>query len=203
VGNLLIERADAPVTLGHEDGGGGLEANHDPAKTLDQIRDYFRDYEPWIQTYIRIARRAGLKGFSWEPALQRELEHLFFFTSQLTWEPNLSWGELARRYVLRSERRVDERLVEAYRLALEANAGVTHWGMAAYEMGTAQRVVQTQGLLETAYVRERVAALGEVLSALGLADVVHEKPPVAFDLKRSLVKAWKRMKAGQVLGQWH
>jgi len=203
VGNLLIERTDAPVTIGHEDGGGGLEANHDPKKTLDQIRNYFRDYEPWIHTYVQIARRAGLASLSWEPALQRELEHLLFFYSQLTWEPELSWGELARRYVLRSERRHDERLTEAYRLALEANAAVAHWGLAPYEPGTAQRVIQTQGLLETAYVRERVAALGDALAAMGLADTVHEKPPVAFDLRRSLVKTWRRMKAGEVLGMWH
>ncbi|MBM4045074.1 MAG: hypothetical protein FJ279_08170 [Planctomycetes bacterium] len=202
-GNLLIERTDAPVTLGHEDGGGGLEANHDPKKTLSQIRDYFRDYEPWLQTYVSIARRAKLPGLSWEPALQRELEHLFFFYSQFTWEPELSWAELARRYVLRSERRRDDRLAEAYRLALEANAAVSHWGLAAYEPGTAQRVVQTQGLLETAYVRERVAALGEALRAIGLADATFDAPPVAFDLRRSLVKTWNRMAAGEVLGQWH
>jgi hypothetical protein len=203
VGNLLIERTDALVTTGHEDGGGGLEANHDPKKTLDQIRDYFRDYEPWIHTYVHIARRAGLASLSWEPALQRELEHLFFFYSQLTWEPDLSWGELARRYVLRSERRRDERLSDAYRLALEANAAVTHWGLAPYEAGIAQRVIQTQGLLETAYVQERVAALGEALAAMGLVSVAHEKPPVAHDLRLSLAKTWHRMKSGHVLGMWH
>jgi hypothetical protein len=222
VGNLLIERTDAPVTTGHEDGGGGLEANHDPKKTLAQIRDYFRDYEPWIHTYVRIARRAGLASLSWEPALQRELEHLLFFYSQLTWEPELSWSELARRYVLRSERRCDERLIEAYRLALEANAAVTQWGLAPYEPGTAQRVIQTQGLLETTYVRERIAALGDALEDwLGAPravpvpsqgdrpkrrvspPVAHEKPPVAFDLRRSLVKTWRRMQAGEVLGMWH
>jgi hypothetical protein len=38
---------------------------------------------------------------------------------------------------------------------------------------------------------------------MGLADTVHEKPPVAFDLRRSLVKTWRRMKAGEVLGMWH
>lgn len=203
VGNLLIEQTDAVVSLGHEDGGGGLEANHDPAKTLDQIRDYFRDYEPWIRTYVEIALRAGLSGLSWEPALHRELEHLFFFYSQLTWEPELSWSELAGRYVLRSERHRDSRLTEAYQLALEANAAVSHWGLAAYEPGTAQRVVQTKELLETSYVRERVTALGQALSALGLTDLVHHTPPVAFDLRRSLVRTWQRMKAGEVLGQWH
>jgi hypothetical protein len=202
-GNLLMERTDAPVTLGHEDGGGGLEANHDPAKTLAQIRDYFRDYEPWIRTYVQIARRTRLTGLSWEPALQCELEHLFFFYSQLTWEPELSWGELARRYVLRSERRRDDRLTEAYQLALEANAAVTHWGLAAYEPGTCQRVVQTQGLVEMACVRERVAALGDALADMGLADVACETPPVGFDLRQSLVKTWKRMRAGELLGQWH
>ena len=203
VGNLLIERTDGPVAIGHEDGGGGLEANHDPKKTLDQIRDYYRDYEPWIHTYVQIARRAGLASLSWEPALQRELEHLLFFYSQLTWEPELSWGELARRYVLRSERRRDERLADAYRLALEANAAVTQWGLAPYEPGTAQRVIQTQGLLETECVRERVSALGDALAAMGLLNVAHEKPPVAFDLRRSLVKTWRRMGAGEVLGMWH
>ena len=203
VDNLRIERTDAPVLLGHEDGGGGLEANHDPAKTLGKIRDYFRDYEPWLHTYVRIARRAGLKSLSWEPALHRELEHMFFFNSQLTWEPDLTWEELARRWVIRSERRLDRTLIEAYRLALEANAAVTHWGLADYEPGSAHRVVQTRGLLEMASVRERVAALGEALSNLGLANMSWDAPPVAFELRRSLIKTWQRLKAGEVLGQWH
>ena len=203
VDNLRIERTDAPVLLGHEDGGGGLEANHDPTKTLGQIRDYFRDYEPWVHTYVRIARRAGLKSLSWEPALHRELEHMFFFYSQLTWEPDLTWEELARRWVIRSERRLDRPLIEAYRLALEANAAVTHWGLADYEPGSAHRVVQTRGLLEMASVRERVAALGEALSNLGLANMSWDAPLVAFELRRSLVKTWQRLKTGEVLGQWH
>ncbi len=202
-GNLLIERVDAPVTLGHEDGGGGLEANHDPKKTLAQIRDYYRDYEPWMRQYVQIASGAGLPSFSWEPALHRELESQFFAYSQLTWEPDLEWAELARRHVIRYERRLDLRLIEAYRLALEANAAVTYWGLAPYETGTAQRVVQNPGLLETAAVRERLSALGETLRALGALDVAPEEPPVAFDLRRSLAKAWQRMSAGQVLGMWH
>lgn len=202
-GNLLIERTDAPVTVGHEDGGGGLEANHDPAKTLDMIRDYFRDYEPWVQTYVQMTRDAKLPSISWEPVLQRELEHNFFLYSQLTWEPDLTWKELARRYVLRSERRLDDRLAEAYRLALEANAAVTSWGLAPNELGCAQRVIQTQGLLETAYVRDRIAALEEAVTSMGLEEEQYESPPVSFDLRRSLVKALSRLRAGEVLGQWH
>jgi hypothetical protein len=110
---------------------------------------------------------------------------------------------LARRHVLRSEQRGDGRLTEAYQLALEANAAVTHWGLATYEPGICQRVVQTQGLVEMACVRERVAALGDALAEMGLADVSCERLPVDFDLRQSLVRTWQRMRAGELLGQWH
>ncbi len=201
-GNLMLEHTDAPVTCGHEDGGGGLEANHDPRKTIRQIRDYFRDYEPWLQTYVQVARRSGLTSMSWEPALQRELEHLLFCYSQLTWEPDLDWAALARRYVIRSERRDDAALTEGYRLALEANALVSQWGASPYDT-ISQRVIQIPAQLGTAAVQERLAALGDLLGREGWLSAEHADPPVAFDLRRSLVKSWRRMAAGEVLGMWH
>jgi hypothetical protein len=54
-----------------------------------------------------------------------------------------------------------------------------------------------------ACVRERVAALGDALAEMGLADVSCEKLPVDFDLRQSLVRTWQRMRAGELLGQWH
>lgn len=204
--NWAMERADAPVTFGHEDGGGGLEAgNYEGNKPLAQVREYFRDYEYLIQSYVNQSRQAGLVGVSWETQLHRELDNQFFFYSQLSWEPDLTWKELARRYVIRSERALNDRLVEAYQLALEANAAISYWGAAP----TSQGVVQSNRLLETAFVGERLAALGEALSKLGL-EGRHDMgrgakpaPPVAFDLRRSLVQTYRRMKSNKVASVSH
>ncbi|MBU4200392.1 MAG: hypothetical protein KKE37_12465 [Verrucomicrobia bacterium] len=203
LGNFLIERTDAPVTLGHEDGGGGLEANHDPKKTLGMIRDYYRDYEPWIWTYVQKTRAAGVPSISWEPALHREMEQMFFLYSQLTWEPDLSWTEFARRYVIRSERRLNARLQEAYTLALEANAAITSWGLQPHELGQCQRVTQTRDLLQTKSVHAKIMALQQMVDSPDITrDKVQEAPPF-FDLRRSLAKASRRLQAGEALNQWH
>jgi len=202
LGNYLLERTEVPVTIGHDDGGGGLEANHNPKKTMAKIRDYFHDYEPWIWTYAQIARKAGLGAISWEPALQRERENQFFLYSQLTWEPDLSWAEFARRFVIRSERRQDAKLAEAYCLALEANAAVTSWGLMT-ELGHAQDVVQTKGLLETDLVREKTAALRKMLVSMNIADYKRAEPPAFFDLRCSLAKTLARLQAKEILKLWH
>jgi len=202
IGNALLEQTDAPLTTGHEDGGGGLEANHDPRKTLTQIRAYFRDYEPWLRTYTQLTRDSGLANFSWEPALQRELEHMLFAYSAFTWEPDLEWGELARRFVIRSTRRLNPALATAYRLALEANAAVTRWGLSPYD-AISQRVIQIPELLGTAQVTGLVRDLGDAVKALGLQARPPEDPPVEFDLENSLALTWQRMSGGAVLGMWH
>ena len=202
LGNLVIERTDAPVTTGHEDGGGGLEMNHDPRKTLAMIRDYWRDYEPWVWTYVQKARAGGLSSFSWEPALHREIENQLFLYSQLTWEPDLSWGEFARRWVIRSERALDQKLIEAYRLALEINAAVTAWGLLELDKcGVAQRVIQASSRLETQPVREKIAALRDAWAGLGIREI--PEATHRYDLRRSLGMALARMESGKVLGQEH
>ena len=173
------------------------------------IRDYFRDYEPWLATYVRLTRDGArllpghLTSFSWEPALHREIEHEFFLYSQLTWEPDLSWAEFARRYVIRSERRLDPALTAAYRLALEANAALTFWGLKPDEFGCAQRVVQMPGLLATDAVRDRVQALGAAVSGLGLDAGRRAPGPARFDLRWSLAQTAARLQAGRTLGLWH
>jgi hypothetical protein len=137
--------------------------------------------------------------------LHRELEQMFFLYSQLTWEPDLSWAEFARRCVLRSERRVHDCLTGAYQLALEANAAAAHCALGGYEHyedEAAQNRLQA-GLLETTFVRERVAALGDALSTMGLLARTYQNPPVAFDLRRSLVQSWQRMKSGGTRGTRH
>jgi hypothetical protein len=202
IGNVLLEQVDGPLVMGHEDGGGGLEANHDPEKTLTQIRAHFRDYESWLRTYVQLSRASGLSCFSWEPALQRELQHMLFAYSQFTWEPDLAWGELARRYLIRSTRRLDPALTEAYRLALEANAAVTRWGLSPYD-AISQRVIQIPELVGTTEVVDRVAALGDAVRGLGLQARPPDDPPVAFDLGHSLARTWQRLSRGQVLGMWH
>lgn len=166
------------------------------------IRDYFRDYEPWIWTYVQIAGKAALGSISWEPALQKEMENQFFLYSQLTWEPDLSWSEFARRFVIRSERKQDAKLTEAYRLALESNAAVTSWGLMT-ELGVAQDVVQTKGLLGTTLVREKTAALQKMLVSMNIAECSRAEPPAFFDLRWLLAKTLARLQAGEVLGQWH
>jgi hypothetical protein len=143
------------------------------------------------------------------------LEQVYFFYSQLTWEPTLTWAELARRYVLRSERRMDERLTEAYRLALEASAAVTYWGLIEWGPGYGQFVKETvlqtdvkTGLLgERAYVlersdvRERLSALRGALKAMDLLERKYEQPPVAFDLQWSLLKTLQWLEGGQLFTQ--
>ena len=191
------------MTIGHEDGGGGLEANHSPHKTLGMIRGYFRDYEPWIRTYVDVTRAAGLPGVSWEPALQREIEQLYFTYAELTWEPELSWEGLARRYVLRSERRRDDGLIEAYRLALEANAAGVIFGLQPHEEGKAQRVVQMQELLETPKARGLADALAAKVKLLGIGEAAIGDAPASFDLRRSIAMASARLAGPEILGQWH
>jgi hypothetical protein len=133
------------------------------------------------------------------------MENQFFAFSQLSWEPELTWGELARRFVIRSQRALDTRLVEAYRLALEADAAMSPWNAGP----TAEFVMQSDQLAQTPRVRERVAALGETLSTLGLIDRdgrpadASPSPPVAFDLRRSLVKTYLRMKQEAVKSGHH
>jgi hypothetical protein len=206
ISDWAMERSDARATFGHEDGGGGLEVENPVGDgRLTRIRNYYRDYEHVIQAYAQQSRQAGLAGISWEAQLQREMENQFFCFSQLSWEPDLTWKELARRYVIRSERAIDQRLIEAYQLAMEANAAVGYWGAGP----TAQGIMQNNKLLETAYVREHLAALRENLFKLGLVDRDNKiseanlAPPVAFDLRRSLVKTYRRMSASRVSSASH
>jgi len=204
VGNYILERTDAPVTTGHEDGGGGLEAWYlTPDAVLSAIRGYYRDYEPWIRIYLHMARTAGLKSISWEPALHRELEHMFFMYSQLSWEPDLSWSELARRYVLRYKRRMDDRLIQAYTLALEINASITAYGFIPKENAVCGRVVQTSGLLSVPEIREKTAAFNDVINSMGITKRPRIEAPVAFDLEWSLGKTLVRLLKGEVLGSSH
>jgi hypothetical protein len=217
VGSVVKGQIDAPVRTAHEDGGGGLEAfsYFQRDQTMTQLRNYYRGWEAEVRTYVSVARSADIPSISWEPAFQRELEQVYFFYSQLTWEPNLSWGELARRYVLRSERRVDERLTEAYRLALEANAAVTYWGLIEWGPGYGQFVRETvlqpdaatgllkerADVLQRRDVLERLSALRGNLRTMGLLDRKYAQPPVAFDLRWSLVKTLAWLENGQILTQ--
>ena len=197
VGQWLIETADAPVTIGHEDGGGGLEAGYHDTSGMDAKRAQGRDYEPWIRTYVDVTREAKLPSVSWEPAMQRELEQQFFLYSQLTWEPELTWAECARRYVIRSERRQDPELTEAYRLALELNAAVTSWGIRDDESGVALHVVQPRQWEQTPSFSGKLDALEARLGRLGVGDVARELAPVGFDLRWSLAKAAARLRSGK------
>ena len=217
VGSIVEGQIDAPVCTAHEDGGGGLEAFSYFAtdQTMTQLRSFYRGWEAEVRTYVSVALSAGIPSISWEPAFQRELEQVYFFYSQLTWEPTLSWAELARRYVLRSERRIDERLTEAYRLALEANAAVTYWGLIQWGPGYGQFVRETvlqpdaktgllterADVLERNDVRERLAALRGMLKTIGLLDHKYAEPPVAFDLRWSLVKTLAWLENGEILTQ--
>ncbi len=204
VGNYILERTDAPVTTGHEDGGGGLEAWYlTPKAPLSSIRGYYRDYEPWIRTYIQMAKAAGLKSISWEPAMHRELEQMFFIYSQLSWEPDLSWSELARRYVLRYKRRLDERLIRAYALALEVNASITAYGFIPKENAMCGRVVQTGGLLSVPETREKIVAFKGLLDSAGIAERPWAEAPAAFDLEWSLGRTLVRLLKGETLGSSH
>jgi hypothetical protein len=196
IADWTMEVNDARVAFGHEDGGGGFVGDFDRIKSIAEFRKGDRDQEWVIQSYMRESRQAHLSGISWESQLQREIENQFFTFSQLSWEPDLSWKELARRYVIRYERTIDQRLVEAYQSALEANAAISYWGGGS----TAQGVAQNSKLLELPYVRQRVAALGDALRKEGLIDRDGKPadaklpPPVAFDLRRSLVKTYGRVK---------
>jgi hypothetical protein len=217
VGSIVQGQIDAPVLIAHEDGGGGLEAfsYFKRDQTITQLREYHRGWEAVVRTYVSVALSSQLPAISWEPAFQRELEQVYFFYSQLTWEPTLTWAELARRYVLRSERRIDDRLAEAYRLALEANAAVTCWGLIEWGPGYGQFVKETvlqtdvkTGLLdertyvlERSDVRERLSALRGVLREMGLLGRTSEQPPVAFDLRWSLVKTLQWLENGQLFTQ--
>ena len=214
VGSIAKQQVDAPVLIGHEDGGGGLEGFRyfDPKQTMSEIRAFHRGWEPVVRTYVSLALAAGMPAISWEPALQRELEQVYFCYSQLTWEPSLPWAELARRYVLRSERRLDRRLIRAYQLALETSASITSWGPIAYGPGYAtfvrHGVLQTDPgtgqLVEQAdpvnrpEVRERLAALEAQLRSMGLLDQPPHQAPVAFDLRWSLVKTLDWLKNGNL-----
>jgi hypothetical protein len=214
VGSIVKQQVDAPVLIGHEDGGGGLEGFRyfDPKQTMSEIREFHRGWEPVIRTYVSVALGAGMPRISWEPALQRELEQVYFGYSQLTWEPTLSWAELARRFVLRSERRLDAALVKAYQLALEANAAVTYWGLIAYGPGygafVRHGVLQTDPLTgqlaeraelaDRSDVRNRVAALEAQLRTMGLLDQPRRETPATFDLRWSLVKTLDWLKKGDL-----
>jgi hypothetical protein len=214
IGSVVEGQLDAPVTTGHEDGGGGLEAfdYFERGVTMSKLREYYRGWEAVLRTYVSVAMTAGLPGISWEPAFHRELEQVYFFYSQLTWEPELDWAELARRYVLRSERRMDTQLVQAYRLALESSAALTHWGLVSWGPGYGQFAKDTvlqpdakSGLItdhvyvrERSDVQERVAALRSMLRSMGLADRTRGPAPVAFDLRWSLAKTVQWLTAEQL-----
>lgn len=203
IGNLWMDQPDAPVTIGNEDGGGGLEANnYSQPRTLVSIRRYYRDYEPWLWNYTQLARKAGLPSISWEPQLHREIEQMFFVYSQLTWEPDLSWADLARRYVLRSKRRCDDKLISAYALALEMNAAITSYGMVPWET-VCGRVLQQKALLGVSDIREKTAALDDLLGSMGIAGRFHQEPPVFFDLEWSLSKTLARFLKGETLEPKH
>ena len=193
---------DAPVTIGHEDAGGGLEANHDPKKTLRDIRDYYRDFEPWLVINADLTQKAKLASMSWEPALHREMEHMFFLYSQITWEPKLTWEQFALRYVIRSQRRLDAPLVEAYRLALELNNNMTHWGLMPGYFA-AQSIIQSEDFLATREAQEKILELEASVSSLGIAEGQWPDPPAVYDLRWSLAKVLARMKAGRSLNLWH
>jgi hypothetical protein len=211
-GAWCMENGDAPVTIGHEDAGGGLEAGYWlPKVTLEQLRNYPDNFEALITYNTSVTRSAKLPSVSWEPALHRELEHVYFCYSQFTWEPALSWAEFARRCVLRSRRRLDTELIAAYRLALEANAALTHWGHACFNHTcAAQNMMQTllqhneaTGLLgEISYaadrrdVQEKIAELGKALEKMGLIGRTDAPPVRPFDLRGSLVKAYHRLRDG-------
>ncbi len=202
IGNWKMAGTDAPVAFGHEDGGGGLEADFDGTIPLAKLRDHRRDYESHIQMYVNLSRKAGLAGVSWESQLQRELENQFFCFSQLSWEPDLTWKELARRYVIRSERTLNQPLAEAYRLALEANAAINYWEPV--DLGAGLFVAENAKLLGTPCVQERMAALGDALSKLGLNDRQASSPsPAAFDLRRSLTQTYRRMKSNNIPSERH
>ncbi|MDD5483796.1 MAG: hypothetical protein PHP98_09130 [Kiritimatiellae bacterium] len=204
LGNYLLERTELPVTTGHEDGGGGLEAsesNSSELNNLPAIRDYYRDYEPWLGIYVNLARKSALPSISWEPILHREMEQQFFLYSQLTWEPDLSWAEFAGRFVIRSERRWDAKLVAAYCLALEANAAVTSWGLT--DLGHAQGVMQTRGLLETPLVRGKIASLRKLYASMNIADYARAEAPAIFNLRHSLAKTIARLQSGKTLRGCH
>ena len=214
VGQVVKTQVDAPVRIGHEDGGGGLEGFRyaDRNQTMADIRSFHRGWEAVIRTYISVALSANLAEISWEPAFQRELEQVYFAYSQLTWEPTISWAELARRYVLRSEHRLDPDLTKAYQLALETCAAVTHWGLIGYGPGYAafdrQTILQTDPqtgqLVERSVlgdrpeVRDHLVALRNQLRSMGLLDQPFRGAPAAFDLRWSLVKTLEYLGAGDL-----
>jgi len=206
------EDGGVPVTIGHEDAGGGLEAGYWlPRVTLEELRDYPDNFEAIITYCTAVTRSAKLPSVSWEPTLHRELEHVYFCYSQFTWEPTLTWAEFARRYVLRSQRRLDAELIAAYRTALEANAALTHWGHMCFNYtSAAQNMMQTllqhdaaTGLLrEFSYaadrrdVQEKTAELGKALEKMGLIGRTDTPPVRPFDLRGSLVKAYHTLRSG-------
>jgi len=204
VGDVVKSQRDAPVVIGHEDGGGGLEGYNysDPKQTMSDIRSFHRGWEPVVRTYVSVARSAGLRNVSWEPAFHRELEPVYFAYGQLTWEPTLTWAELARRYVIRSERRVDPELIKAYQLAMEAGATITHWGLIGFGPGYAafdrQTILQTdtatgqlaeRRLGDSTEFRNQLTALRKQLGSMGLLERSTSTPPVTSDLRWSLNKS--------------
>jgi len=197
IGQWLIELADTEVTIGHEDGGGGLETGFDDMSGLDAKRSQSRDYEPWIRTYVDVTREAGLPSISWEPAFQRELEQQYWLYSQLTWEPELSWAEVARRYVLRSERREDPALAQAYQLSLELNASITDWGTRDDEQGVALRVVQPRKRENPPSFLEKLAGLEAILRSIGVPEPDPGTGPPSFDLRWSIAKSLARLRSGE------
>ena len=183
-GSLLkLEQPGVLVVTGHEDGAGGAEAGWwvDDI-TWRRLRDYPKDYETILRHYVVVAKQLGLQSISWEPALQREIEQMYFCYSQFGWEPTVSWNELARRFVIYAERRPDERLAGAYRQLLELDHEVHLWGIPSfgpgYDQGVRQVIVRPNiaaGIMEEVpygahrdNVRQRVKQFGDSLRDLGL-----------------------------------
>ena len=136
-------------------------------------RGYCRRWEAVLQTCVSVARTAALRGFPWEP--------------------ELSWAELARRYVLRSERRTDARLVDACRLTHEAGAALTHWGLASGgpAMASSSRIrcfsrTPSPASSPATCTSANAPTSGSVSLPFGSAK---GPTPVAFDLRWSIAKS--------------
>ncbi len=97
-----------------------------------------------------------------------------------------------RRYVLRSERRMDARLVDAYRLTLEAGAALTHWGLASWgpAMASSSRIrcfsrTPSPASSPATCTSANAPTSGSVSLPFGSAK---GPTPVAFDLHWSIAK---------------
>ncbi len=210
---VKLEQPGVPITAGHEDGGGGAEAGWwVEDMTWERIREHPRDYESILRHYVVVAKQLGLPSISWEPALQREIEQMYFCYSQLSWTPTIAWSDLARRFVIYSERRADEQLAQAYCQLLELDHEAHLWGVPAYgpgyEQGVRQVIVRpniTAGIMEEvpyyihrADLQQRIKQFGESLQDLGLLDEDFQTPPPRFDLRWALVQAYRRFARDEV-----